>query len=133
MKEELEKMLKFVEDIGKSLKRFETMLYVSLIIMFFLLLGMLYCIYRGQYYRIGNINPQGKRKRLSVSEQSFPFEMKKKLYTVITHNPLLAEVSVFLVVLQSMSTVVLVTVSTFNGGLPYPHRVVFPVLADSRI
>ena len=47
MKEELEKMLKFVEDIGKSLKRFETMLYVSLIIMFFLLLGMLYCIYRG--------------------------------------------------------------------------------------
>lgn len=133
MKEELEKMLKFVEDIGKSLKRFETMLYVSSTIMLLLLLGMLYYIYRGQYYCIENINPQGKRKRLSVSEQSFPFEMKKKLYTVITHNPLLAEVSVFLVVLQSMSTVVLVAVSTFNGGLPYPHRVVFPVLADSRI
>lgn len=47
MKEELGKMLKLVEDVGKSLKRFETMLYVSSIIMFFLLLGMLYCIYRG--------------------------------------------------------------------------------------
>ena len=47
MKEELEKMLKFVEDIGKSLKRFETMLYVSTVIMLLLLLGMLYCIYRG--------------------------------------------------------------------------------------
>ena len=141
MNNDREKIRKKMEEINRSMKHAERISYILMIVMITTLAGMVYLCrwsiykeiylltgaYQGEIIRKGKGNGFLYLNRVSLSE------WKRNSIQPCTYNPLLAEVSVFLVALQSMSAVVLVTASVYDGGLPYPHRVPFPVLTDSRI